>query len=358
MAYPLIILGAGASMDYLRADDHIEHRNNNFSRYRSPLMNQLFDDTRFYEILDRHPMMGSFATDVMNAMGRSNPNFEAYLTDARDNLAKTNPAIYSQLVSLIFYLADLFSEISVKYYYPRNHYIDLFQKIDNYCGSQSCIVNFNYDLLLERSLCAHLNGGFDILKVDDYINKNVKVIKIHGACNWRYNPQTVHTKQTTAFDFFSNFSKELITNGTKDQIYPLASDINNVNFNPEYVEGLQSWTVKLPAISLPLKDKTSNYVCNESHINILKESIKKADRVLIIGWRGADQYLFTLLKNELGDKKINVTVVAKNSTAESVIQHFASNVPQFRINPKNVHQTGFSDFMKTEDYENFFKNYD
>lgn len=358
MAYPLIILGAGASMDYLRADDELWRRDNNFSRYKSPLMNQLFDD-RFYEILNRHPRMGSFATDVMNAMSRSNPNFEEYLTNARDNLAKTNSSIYSQLVSLIFYLADLFSEVSLKYYYPRNHFVDLFQKIDNYCSGQACIVNFNYDLLLERSYCEHLNGGFDILKVDDYINKSVKVIKIHGACNWRYNPQTVHAKQTTAFDFFSQFSEKIISNGSRsDQIYPIASDINNVNFNPEYVEGLQSWTVKLPAIALPLKDKTSSYVYNESHINILKESLKKTDRVLIIGWRGADQYLFTLLKNELGDRKINVTVVTKNSAPESIIQHFVDNVPQFRIHPKDVHQTGFSGFMKIEDYENFFKNND
>src|SRR3989344_7958071 len=84
--YPLIILGAGASIDYLRADDHIEDRDRNYLRYKAPLMYQLFDDRRFFEIINRYPRMKSFATDVMNAMSRSNPNFEDYLTNARDNL--------------------------------------------------------------------------------------------------------------------------------------------------------------------------------------------------------------------------------------------------------------------------------
>lgn len=65
MAYPLIILGAGASMDYLRADDHIERRNHNYSTYKAPLMNQLFDDSRFHEILARHSRIDSLASDVM-----------------------------------------------------------------------------------------------------------------------------------------------------------------------------------------------------------------------------------------------------------------------------------------------------
>lgn len=358
MAYPLIILGAGASTDYLRADDHIERRNNNYSIYRAPLMNQLFDDSRFHGILARHHGINSFVSDVMNAMSRPNPNFEDYLTNARDNLATSNPAIYSQLVSLIFYLSDLFSVVSDKFYYQINHYKDLLHKIDNYCNGQACFVNFNYDLLLERSLNEHSAGKFSYSRLDDYISSNIKIIKIHGACNWRYNPQTVQSKETTAVEFFAQFSKDLILNTTKSQIYPSAMDITNVNFNPEYSKGLESWTVKLPALALPLKDKPTNYVCNESHINTLKECIKKADRILIIGWRGADQFLLSLLTNELKDRKIRVKVVTKNSTPKSIIKYYGDNIPQFKIYSKDVYSAGFSNFMKTNYYESLFKQND
>lgn len=356
MSYPLIILGAGASMDYLRADDHIERRDNNYARYKSPLMNQLFDDTRFYEILNRHHKMGSFVTDVMNAMSRPNSNFEDYLTNARDNVAKTNPKIYTQLVSLIFYLADLFSEVSLKYYYPRNHYKDLFQKISNYCAGQACFVNFNYDLLLERSFNEHSEGEFNYANVGDYIKTGVKIIKIHGACNWRRNPQTVQTKNTTAVDFFSTFAERLIVNGSTDQIYPSAVGIENVSFNPEHSEGLGSWTVKLPALALPLKNKPSNYVCDESHIEKLKECIQKSDKVLIIGWGGADSFLLKLLNSELKDKKIHTKVVVKNSDVNSIISYYGSNVPQLIIKSDDVYQTGFSEFMKLPDCEQFFSS--
>jgi len=354
MAYPLIILGAGASMDYLRADDHIEHRDSNYFRYKAPLMNQLFEDARFYEILDRYPGLNSFASDAMNAMSRPNANFEDYLTNARDNLAKNNPAIYSQLLSLVFYLADLFSEISVKFYYSRNHYKGLLHKIDNYCGGQACFVNFNYDLLLEKSLNDHSAGKFNYSNLDNYTNLNIKIIKIHGACNWRYNPQTVQSKETTAVDFFSNFSKDLILGTNNDSIYPVAADITNVNFNPEYNQRLQSWTVKLPVIALPLKNKPNNYVCGESHIAVLKECIKKIDRILIIGWRGADAFLPSLLKDQLGNRKIRTIVVTKNSIPDLVINYYGTNIPQFDIRDEDVHQIGFSEFMKTDKYERFF----
>lgn len=358
MAYPLIILGAGASMDYLRADDHIEHRNNDYSKYRAPLMNQLFDDTRFHEVLSRHPEINSLASDVMNAMSRSDANFEDYLTIARDNLANNNPAIYSQLLSLIFYLADLFSVISEKFYYQRNHYKDLLHKIDNYCDGQACFVNFNYDLLLERSLNEHSAGKFNYSNLDSYINSNIKIIKIHGACNWRYSPQTVQSKKTSAVKFFSNFSKDLILVSNKDQIFPIADDITNVNFNAQYNEKLNSWIVKLPALALPLKNKPSNYVCNESHVKTLKESIKKADRIIVIGWRGVDQYLLKLLKDELGDQRIPVAIITKDTTPDTIIDYYVKTVPQFNIQPKDVYPIGFSEFMKTENYEKFFTKHD
>lgn len=354
MAYPLIILGAGASMDYLRADDHIERRIASYSKYRAPLMNQLFDDSRFHDILARHPKIDSFATDVMNAMSRPIPSFEDYLTNARDNLAKGNPAIYSQLISLTFYLSDLFCVISDKFYYQRNHYKDILHKIDNYFSGQACFVNFNYDLLLERSLNEHSGGKYNYSNISSYVSTGVKIIKIHGACNWRYNPQTVQSKETTAVDFFTQFSEKLLMNTHKNKIYPSAVDIANVNFNPEYSESLKSWTVKLPALALPLKDKPSNYVCDEAHINTLKECIKKVDRMLIIGWGGADQFLLSLLKGEIGDRRVDVVVVTKNTTPDSVIKYYGDNVPQLKIDPKNVYQGGFSEFMKTEGYENFF----
>lgn len=358
MAYPLIILGAGASMDYLRADDHVEHRNNDYSKYRAPLMNQLFDDTRFHTELSRHPEIDSLTSDAMNAMSRPNPNFEDYLTNARDTLSKNNPDIFSQLVALIFYLADLFSVISEKFYYPRNHYKDILHKIDNYCEGQACFVNLNYDLLLERSLNDHSKGKFDYLKIDNFVSSNIKIIKIHGACNWRYQPQTVQTKETTAVKFFSTFSKELILGIKKDQICRKADDITNIGFKPEYSQEENYWTVKLPAIALPLKNKPDNYVCDDHHINILKENLKKTDRVLIIGWRGVDQYLLKLLKDELGDRKIPVAVVTKDTTPDTVIDYYVDNVPQLNIHPKDVYPIGFSEFMKTEDYEKFFTKHD
>ena len=55
MKSPLIILGAGASKDYLHQNNlpqtfiNVQQR-----KWRSPLMNEVFDNTRFDDVIERH----------------------------------------------------------------------------------------------------------------------------------------------------------------------------------------------------------------------------------------------------------------------------------------------------------------
>ena len=65
MSYPLIIVGAGASHDYLNLTNlpsgflHGIH-----AKWQSPLMNNLFDNTRFDDVIGRHGGIGSLVSEI------------------------------------------------------------------------------------------------------------------------------------------------------------------------------------------------------------------------------------------------------------------------------------------------------
>ena len=45
-----------------------------------------------------------------------------------------------------------------------------------------CIVTFYYDTLLDKSFERVYNSK--IKSVDDYLAQRIKILKVHGSCNW------------------------------------------------------------------------------------------------------------------------------------------------------------------------------
>lgn len=351
MAYPLIILGAGASYDYLEKDGLPFDFLSRFKQYRAPLVNSLFDETRFSDITGRHPDVISLASEALNTMSRADADFEGFLTKLKNELAVSNKQIYSQLVSLIFYLSDLFHVISNEYYFRTNHYKDLLQKIDHYCNSEACFVNFNYDLLLERALEEHPRASFSWKSIDSYISNQVQVIKIHGACNWRYNPRVISSKNefASAESYFINNAEITINKGGEAEIFPFCKELSENSYSPEFNEGLNNWTISLPALALPLKEK-GNYICPDSHIKSLEQALSSVDRVIIIGWSAGDSFLIELLNKALSDRKLPIAVVGGKSTKDKVLPRLGESLAK---KVEFIGQDGFSDFMRSGKCEEF-----
>lgn len=63
-----------------------------------------------------------------------------------------------------------------------------------------------------------------------------------------------------------------------------------------------------PAIAIPVETK-GEFECPDIHLDELTRYLPEVDRILIIGWRGADQHFVTLLKSKLR-RSPNVLVVS------------------------------------------------
>lgn len=340
MAYPLIILGAGASFDSQSNTDFSDRHI--LDHWHPPLTNNIFDTRRFYEILNKYePYVSHLAAYVSSKLKGGKLSFEDILTDLRINKTSSNPDLIQQLVALRFYIVDLFMAVSTNYFRSVNNYQTLIQII-NGTGRKACIVNFNYDLLFEKAFFTKLPT-----QVEEYTKQDIKVIKLHGACNWYFWRKINGLDPKSSYDFALLGAQYVLdSESTK---YPIV--IKNVktskNLPSEGSDPLTKFTY-LPAVALPLHSKL-DYVCPEEHVAAMKSAIDGVDRIVIIGWKAGDPYLVQLLKDLLKDKEIPIAVVCGKNSKDIIVR----NLGDLAKNVQVINQDGFSSFLNSDKCEEF-----
>lgn len=345
-------MGAGASYDFLRIDRHSGEDQYILNKWRPPLTKNIFDVARFADIIGNYDDIKQLASTIINVVdNNSNFDFEKYLSDQE---AQFPEKIYPQITALRFYLAELFSKISYYFYRHANNHNHLIDQVNKRSG-KALVVNFNYDTLFEKNIKTIGNGN-----VDNYVSGDIKVIKMHGAHNWRYTPKIDLTKNGV-YDFFISGGQNLYTEYKVHDISPIATkspDYSRENFDLNIYREYENngfpggrWLYYLPAIAIPIGTK-GNHVCPKTHIDILTEQLKIVDRILVIGWKAQDEYLLSLLKTNL-QNDVKLTIVSNGATsAKDYIEKFKS-ISQ--INPLNMSfpSNGYTNFMINGGIEKF-----
>lgn len=339
MGYPLIVLGAGASFDCQNYHDFDDWKS--LGLWQPPLANDLFNTKRFNSIIEKYtPQLTSLASIVKVRLSSGRYSFEEVLTQLRDESAHDDN-VSQQLLALMLYLAELFSEISVKYFKSVNYYGALLHVVRMKC-KKACFVNFNYDLLLEKNVFEKMPAV-----IDDYVSGHVKIVKIHGACNWYYERKASAIKNLSCFELSFAVAEKLINNEVQAPI----KIINGLpkSIKPKDFDGATK-LVYSPALAIPLQNK-SRYVCPEEHIKVMRASLSEIDRVLFIGWRGGDSFLIEELNKALDGKKIPITIVGMPDTVDSLTSCLGP------LSAQVTHRSGegFSKYLTTPKFEEFFK---
>src|SRR3990167_820438 len=88
-------------------------------QWRPPFTNGLFDGTRFQELILKFGEMDEIVSDIRGRIfNDSETSLEQILTTLHTQDTKNDPDLYRSFIALLFYLADLFHNISAKYYRP------------------------------------------------------------------------------------------------------------------------------------------------------------------------------------------------------------------------------------------------
>lgn len=349
MSYPLIVLGAGASFDFLQRNEYPSY-SPDLDQYLPPLTNRLFDGTKFHEIIAKYPEMHKLVDYIRVKLRADNPRtFEQILSDLYFEKVKVDKNLNVSFMSLLFYISDLFGTISQKYYQANNNYGALLKMLGFY-GNKAIVVSFNYDLLFERSL-----GLSDIKSVDELLKGNFPVIKIHGAYDWywSYEVSLWENEKKKCYEIALNNAEFFLNPGEKIKNWkivihnspdPRSMPARNVNSTQGYSYH--------PAQALPLIGK-NNYICPDSHIEFLKQRIGEIDRILIVGWKIGDPFLKDLIVDELKRRNIPVAYVSGSNTKD-LIDGLEKII---KANIQLINDKGFSNFLSSDEGEGFLANH-
>lgn len=188
-------------------------------------------------------------------------------------------------------------------------------------------------------------GALQIESLDDYISHSeYQLIKLHGSWNWAREVDT----RIEEIDKLGSWPLVhlLIERAAELKIsdrYQIATD------KPIFKTGS---TALFPAIAIPVETKSS-YECPSKHLDALKEFLPQVTKILIIGWRAAEQTFLSLLAKALPAKDVKVLVIAGGEEAaqQTIFQLRQAGVPGNYSNTKG----GFTDFIHNRRGDGFLK---
>ncbi len=300
----LIIIGAGASFDCW--PQHVA-KPVNYDNWRLPLANQLFSPFHHQDVLlDAYNLMG-LASPLRSKSVSQGDKFDVETELARINEIANQRSDSNTLQNLFktrFYLQELIKTLTNKTLeqtHSHTVYVDLLTKLKDWIeelpeSRYIDIVVFNYDNLIEKAMNTvysfdwHLKNENGQLSAY-YSGKNLRIYKPHGSINWG---REVLKNET----FFSYNNAEEAFNEFRQ--LEMAHGFQYVD--PSIFIHSSSKTF-IPAIAVPFKEKTNFDECPQEMQVKMLEAINNADRMLTIGWKGADKHFTKLLNSNA--KKIN-----------------------------------------------------
>lgn len=305
----LVILGAGASFDY--DYENIDKK----EKWTPPLGNGLFDK-RFSDIINKFPGVHSTLSELRIAS-----DIESYFQQEWNEIE--NGYLPERLVALIniqYYLHYLSNHISVENQnYDSNNYDILVKNAYRYTknpNQNALFITFNYETLLEQSIERICRISFE--SIDNYIVNSSKliIIKPHGSCNWGWRIN----------QFTNDFYGEKTIINTANSLYENSNDLAEINFqfihdkDSIFLIGDESTNIVsnnysesnlnniFPALIIPYNSK-DEFVLPKRHLHHLNYYLGDIEDVLVIGWKGTEEYFMNLLKKRLSGKMLNLTIV-------------------------------------------------
>lgn len=333
MENTVIIFGAGASHDSLQ-----QYARAKEPECRPPLAQDLFRGND--HLIEKFPRIGAIIGDLRRI--GDGVSLEEFLFDQIYQLSASRELRALQLLDIRYFLRKLFFESSTKFLSggTGSAYAQLLQRLDDVVnlrnGAPITFVSFNYDTLLEQAIMGMIGYKFD--KIDSYINREIRYIKLHGSINW-----------VVRLDVYNN-PKPGLPDPRKDPSSHLIGLLKTFDFSLEHGKIIIDWAdpdteqsvFNAPVIGIPVRKKS--FFLPPNHLQVATDALEKADKIVIVGWRGMDDHFLELLQKH-AIKHPEVYVVGKKNAEQTAM------LIGGRIQARSVSSStdGFSSFLDKAD---------
>ncbi len=295
----MVIFGAGASYDSYSSSPPPTDLGRGDAR--PPLANELFLNLpAFRDHLKRYPQCRPLIPILENA-----PDVEKVLGSWT---ASADPMRLRQLAAVRYYLRDLI-------YTCERRWNDLTRGVSNYCTvldqirsqPKVALVTFNYDTMIERALG---DLRVHIASMDGYLaDGQFKLLKLHGSINWvqraSFKGHGLDHRWNSAHEIIENTPDLELTprfEWRKDESLPTVFAEKERRLNSTRLVPL------VPALAIPAVGK-SDFICPKVHLDSLRDIIPQVSKILIVGWKAAEEHFLKRLAQGLGEKSVKVLAV-------------------------------------------------
>lgn len=300
----LVVIGAGASFDawpsHIQPQDH----------QKLPLANELFSSKHYQDIfLSDYRLMG-LASKLRRLSASRGKEFDIELELSKINsvaVKRNDLNTIQDLFKARFYLHRLITTLSgetLKSTRSHTVFVDLLNQIKDWIDDSRQnrfvdIVTFNYDDLIENAMENVYNVDWDSKNKQNplsayYSGQNLKIYKPHGSINWG--------REVTVND---NHYSYISVNQVFEQYNRLELQ-HSFQFIKSNIFTDGGSKIFIPAIAVPLGEKTSFDECPQEMQQEMVEATREADKIITLGWKGADQHFNSLLKNNPKVKEVYV----------------------------------------------------
>ena len=338
----LVIFGAGASYDSVPSAPVAPGSPN---PARPPLANELFDDRPlFTDAITRFP---DCIPLVPKLRARESGLSLEQLLEKFYAEGPEHPTRFRQFAAIRFYLHFMIWECQLKWKDTSRgitSFAALFDSVERWIKQYErvALVSFNYDTLIEDAL-AYFRVAIN--SIDDYVSHPVfRLFKVHGSMNWA---RVVRTR-----------FEDLRSTNAWEIAQRLIETADKLEVSNEYVISTQRpasfeagpGRIVFPAIAIPVAGKSRiTFECPESHLEALRKAIPEVSKVLVVGWRGAEEHFVELLQ-KLNKAIRGLVVAGSKESAEEVISRIASRTPTVEW---SAYSGGFSRFVTSDDADKF-----
>ncbi len=339
----VVVFGAGASYDSVDRANLRPGLNEWQLQRQPPLADDLFGNRAvFGDTVGRYGVAAALMSDVRRAVGRGVPVETAL--ELHNERSMSSPRLRQQLAAVRFYLQDMLTECSL---WPQagnglTNYADLVDAIEEWrvtTGESVTYVTFNYDTILEQACTQQL--GWEFRDIGSYLGwRGTSLIKVHGSVTWAH-PVAGPGPDRGDRDWRKNEMIRLV-----DQLEFSRDDFALVA-NAEPTTGDGRWA--FPALAIPLASKSA-FECPQAHVAEVRLSLAKATRLLLIGWRAADEPFLRLMADALMPG-CRVQVVAGSDAAPIVDRLTNARIP---IGETHVETGGFTRFVAGKEWSWLF----
>ena len=201
---------------------------------------------------------------------------------------------HQQLAAIRYYLRSLIETTTGEWWSAASgatNYATLVDRLEQWriegeADRTVSYATFNYDRLLELAIKDVRHENF--LEVPEWINTEVPVYKLHGSIDWG---RVIVNAPLLGIQ--GNSQPRIVTRTCIEH----ASELQLGDWRTGTATHSRSGeSVPLfPAIAVPVRNK-STFSMPQEHLADLRNTISRAERILVIGWAGQDPHFLELLQ--------------------------------------------------------------